>query len=710
MDTKNKKTRNVISIVMLIWAALCIIITCSVTSSRSDAASTGTLTSDYVYFRDAPAGNTIKYNGKAILLRKGQKMTIVSTSNKTWYKVKLTYKKKSYTGYVYSEYIKVTRVTYKTGRLKKGEDYVYFRKSPNGTPLTYKKSPIMLMSGQKMTILSTANKKWYKVKLTYKKKSYTGYVYSSFISIDSKTTTQATTQATTKATTQQPTTTEQPAVKKTAYIKSGENYVYFRKTAGGTPLTHNGSSIMLMSGQKMTVTNMSNKSWYKATLTYQGKSYTGYVSSSLITFNAPNNNSNTSDAAFEKQLTNQNFPESYKVLLRKLHKEHPNWVFKAVHTNLDWSDVVKNEINTSTRINNLVNCTSYSPNYSWRSDTVGYNYKTDTYTSYDGSTWFAASDDLVKYYLDPRTYLRSSDTVFAFEKLSYDSSQTRSGVEAILSGSFMYNSKPAGSSSTYSSIIITAAQKSGVSPYHIASRIKQEVGSTMTSGTNGKNKTYPGIYNFYNIGAFESAAGNAITNGLKWASSGNTYNRPWKSASKSIIGGAMYIGESYINKGQNTLYTQKFNVTYTDCLYWHQYMGNVQAPTTEAAKVYIAYKASGAINKPITFAIPVYKNMPASVVKKPSADSGNPNAHLKTLTVGKYKLTPSFGVNDTTRYTVNVDSTVSRVSISATPVNSYASVSGTGSKALKMGKNTFKIVCTSQSKKTRTYTIVINRG
>ena len=465
-----------------------------------------------------------------------------------------------------------------------------------------------------------------------------------------------------------------------------------------------------MSGQKMTVTNMSNKSWYKATLTYQGKSYTGYVSSSLITFNAPNNNSNTSDAAFEKQLTNQKFPESYKVLLRKLHKEHPNWVFKAVHTDLDWSDVVKNEINTSTRINNLVNCTSYSPNYSWRSDTVGYNYKTDTYTSYDGSTWFAASDDLVKYYLDPRTYLGSSDTVFAFEKLSYDSSQTRSGVEAILSGSFMYNSKPAGSSSTYSSIIITAAQKSGVSPYHIASRIKQEVGSTMTSGTNGKNKTYPGIYNFYNIGAFESAAGNAITNGLKWASSGNTYNRPWKSASKSIIGGAMYIGESYINKGQNTLYTQKFNVTYTDCLYWHQYMGNVQAPTTEAAKVYIAYKASGAINKPITFAIPVYKNMPASVVKKPSADSGNPNAHLKTLTVGKYKLTPSFGVNDTTSYTVNVDSTVSSVSISAAPVNSYASVSGTGSKTLKMGKNTFKRVCTSQSKKTRTYTIVINRG
>ena len=62
----------------------------------------------------------------------------------------------------------------------------------------------MLMGGQKMTILSTANKTWYKVKLNYKSKSYTGYVYSSFIVIDKKTS--STTQATTKATTQVPTT------------------------------------------------------------------------------------------------------------------------------------------------------------------------------------------------------------------------------------------------------------------------------------------------------------------------------------------------------------------------------------------------------------------------------------------------------------------------------------------------------------------------
>ena len=175
MDINTKRTRTTISIVMLIWAVVCIAVTgLYVGNNHAEAATTGTLTSDYVYFRKSPNGTPIKYNGSAILLRKGQKMTVLSTSNKTWYKVKLTYKKKSYTGYVYSAFIKVTRTTSKKAHLRKNENYVYFRKTPNGTPLKYNGSPIMLMGGQSMTVLSTSNKTWYKVKLTYKKKRYTG--------------------------------------------------------------------------------------------------------------------------------------------------------------------------------------------------------------------------------------------------------------------------------------------------------------------------------------------------------------------------------------------------------------------------------------------------------------------------------------------------------------------------------------------------------
>lgn len=167
----------------------------------------------------------------------------------------------------------------------------------------------MLMGGQKMTILSTANKTWYKVKLTYKSKSYTGYVYSSFIVIDKAKTkpTKATTKATTQATTQAPKSTS-------GYIN--ENYVYFRKTAGGTPITYNGKSIMLMLGQNLTVTDKSDKTWYKVKLTYKSKSYTGYVYSSYITagtYKTPDNGK--SDAAFEKQLSSQKFLRATKYSL-----------------------------------------------------------------------------------------------------------------------------------------------------------------------------------------------------------------------------------------------------------------------------------------------------------------------------------------------------------------------------------------------------------
>ncbi len=491
-------------------------------------------------------------------------------------------------------------------------------------------------------------------------------------------------------------------------ITPGITNVYFRESPAGNPITYNGASIMLNGGQELEIISTSNSSWYQVTLTYGGIEYTGYVSSSFITIYNSDGSTSSGDSDFETYLSNEGFPDSYKDQLRELHAAHPNWVFKAVHTGLDWNDVVANEVNIKGRVNNMVEGYSSNPRYNWRSTTVGYDYKTDTWSSYDGSTWFAASDDLVKYYLDPRVYLYEK-FVFAFETLSYDSSQTKAGVESILYGTFMYDSKPSGSSSTYSTLMMKAGKDSGVSPYHIASRIKQEIGTTITSGTNGQNSSYPGIYNFYNIGAYASPEGNAIENGLKWASSGSTYGRPWTSAYKSIVGGALYIGENYILKGQNTLYTQKFNVTYTDCLYSHQYMGNVQAVSSEAQKVYSAYKGAGTLDGAITFSIPVYKNMPKSMVTKPS-DYGNPNNYLKSLYVSGYDISPRFAVSTNTAYTISVPSNISSVSISATTVNANASISGTGTISLSQGTNTVNLVVTAQNGSKRTYKITINRG
>ena len=79
----------------------------------------------------------------------------------------------------------------------------------------------------------------------------------------------------------------------------------------------------------------------------------------------------------------------------------------------------------------------------------------------------------------------------------------------------------------------------------------------------------------------------------------------------------MYIGSKYINIGQNTVYLEKFNVTPTS-RYTHQYMTNVEAATSEAAKIKKAYEESGLLEKtPLVFSIPVYKNMPADPCAAP---------------------------------------------------------------------------------------------
>lgn len=494
-------------------------------------------------------------------------------------------------------------------------------------------------------------------------------------------------------------------------IKAGTTNLYFRETPGGTPIKDsNGNTIFLNGGQPLTIQDTSNSSWYKVTLTYNGATYTGYVAASYVVTGGEQTPSTPSnDADFEAKLTAQGFPDSYKPYLRVIHEKYPTWEFKAVHTGVDWNTLMANEVSKPGQVKNLVYGTSSYPHYNWRSTTVGYNIATDTWSSYDGTTWFAASDELVAYYMDPRTYLYEN-YVFAFESLSYqEGMQNETGVEAILKGTFMYQTKPAGEERTYAQIIMEAARQSGVSPYHIASRIKLEMGSTIGTACSGTNSTYPGIYNFYNIGAYNTPNGNAAVKGLEWAAGSGSYGRPWNTVAKSIIGGAQFLGASYINVGQNTLYTQKFNVTNKSCLFSHQYMGNIQSPATECLTNYNAYKNNNLLNSSMVFEIPVYSNLPAQAVSKP-ADSGNPNNWLKTLSIEGYSLTPSYAINNTTDYSLIVSSSVEQITISATTVNKYAKVSGTGTIQLQPGTNEINLVVTAQSGATRTYKITVVRG
>lgn len=487
-----------------------------------------------------------------------------------------------------------------------------------------------------------------------------------------------------------------------AQITPGTTGVNVRKSA----TTASAILTQVNGGQPLRILDQPNPSWYHVTFTKGNTMYTGYIHADYVSI-INSQHPGGSDGDFETYLTAQGFPESYKPYLRELHAAHGEWKFVAVQTGLDWNTVIENERNKQGQIKNLIYGTPSAPHYNWRETSVGYNWERDTWSAFDGTTWFAASREIVAYYMDPRNYLQEP-YVFAFEQLSYDSSiHNASGVEAILADSFMANSFPAGETRTFSAEIMEAAAAYNVSPYHLASRIRQEMGKTPGVNATGKSPNYPGIFNFYNVGSVDTAGGGAVNKGLAWASMNGSYGRPWNSAYKAIMGGSQFIGSSYINRGQDTLYTQKFNVTYTASLYGHQYMTNVQAPSTEARSVYNAYSANGLIHSPLVFKIPVYTNMPEEPAAKP-ADSGSPNNWLSALTVSGSSLTPSFngGITD---YSVIVGNEVGSIAVSAKAVHGGAVITGTGTVNLAVGTNQIPVTIQAQNGAVRTYTITVIR-
>ena len=176
----------------------------------------------------------------------------------------------------------------------------------------------------------------------------------------------------------------------------------------------------------------------------------------------------------------------------------------------------------------------------------------------------------------------------------------------------------------YAEIILEAAKQSNMSPYSIVTKIIQEVGTKGSSSVSGTYEGYKGYYNFYNLGAYDT--GNAIVNGLRYAR-----DKGWSNQYIAIIEGAKEIGNAYTNAGQNTAYFYKWDVVGTKILgsgetqkvsssnmFWHQYMTNVQDPTSQSKSLYNTYAKNNVLDEALNFIIPIYENMPNSSVSLPS--------------------------------------------------------------------------------------------
>lgn len=329
----------------------------------------------------------------------------------------------------------------------------------------------------------------------------------------------------------------------------------------------------------------------------------------------------------EKKDGIESFPQSYQPYLQELQKKYPEWKFSALYIDLDWDYVINNE--------NIFGKNLVPKSYSdrWKNTKQGeYNVEVD-------SGWVDCSRIAVEYAMDPRNFLNEV-RIFQFEGLSYDEiTNNKEGIEKILYGTEFHNriveyvtssGNTITMNSKYSDLILSAGKISQVSSYHLASRIKQEVGPFLSHNSiSGRVSGFEGLYNFYNIGATSSTEPmGAIKNGLQYAKDGkgasqeikNKYLIPWNSKERAITGGGIFIGSSYIHLGQDTLYLQKFHVSSKNNgeLFWHQYMTNVLAPYSESNSIYKGYLSTGMLNNNITFIIPVYKNMPDMWTENPN--------------------------------------------------------------------------------------------
>lgn len=414
----------------------------------------------------------------------------------------------------------------------------------------------------------------------------------------------------------------------------------------------------------------------------------------------------SADDAFEQSLDEEGFPEDYKEALREIHEQYPLWTFKADHLGISWDTATANEEESADGYRkNLVSANAIS---SWKStSTRAFNYSTGTWYGLDGSSWVQASDEIVEYYMDPRNYLDSTH-IFAFQRLSYSGTETESGVASIISGTFMEDSSDQltydGQTFTYPTAILYAGEVSGVSPYHLAARIRQELGVSGSDSVSGTLPGYEGYYNYYNWNASTTSNHTAIENGLLYAMTTNeTYLLPWNTRMRSIIGGAIRLGKNYISVGQDTIYYEKFDLSG----YWHQYMQNIQAPYSEAVSASKAYTEEMKQNTALEFTIPVYDGMPSSACPMPTGD-GNPSNCLTSLTVDGWSLTPTFSMY-TNEYSLIVPNDTASVTIDGTVPVSTANISGLGMFTLAEGINTFEITVTAENGTTNTYTLTITR-
>lgn len=338
-----------------------------------------------------------------------------------------------------------------------------------------------------------------------------------------------------------------------------------------------------------------------------------------------------------------------KEKIQALQKKYPNWKFKILYTGLDFNEVIANEYTGHGK--SPKNLIYKSANYqgAWICSICKERI-------YDNGNWRCASEEAIKYMMDPRNSINESD-IFQFEELTKTDTDINT-IKNMTNGTFLAG---------YEQAIINTANSNNVNACYIVARLIQEQGKTGTVLTSGKgyNGQYVGYYNAFNRGASGNSTEAILLNGLATA---QKYG--WTSLEKSISGGIDFIANQYIHKGQNNLYLQKFDVETTNGLYSNQYMQNLMAAENEGLTLKNTYINTNSMSSAHTFIIPVYENMPKADCARPSTN-GTSNV---TTDLVRVNVDSTLRIRDTANGNTTVgwlykDEFVTRLEKATTKVN-----------------------------------------
>ena len=380
--------------------------------------------------------------------------------------------------------------------------------------------------------------------------------------------------------------------------------------------------------------------WYN--VVYQEES--AYICSTYAIINVDQPVVITEEAKTECEayLKDKGFPQNYWGPLCALKVKYPNWEFESVYTGYDFAAAVKLE--------SCKNSISVYSKAEFLDSTCGNNYD----AGYTG-----ASQAAVSYYMNPLNFL-DEQNIFMFE-----SAYINEAVQPYYSqlATKMANKKLLNNIPDLPLYVANASVESQASAAFLSARIRIELGSgLLSSGTyagqlqsalsgtyttrygyyytgssfvkDSKYSSVDNYYNFYNIGASDGdgVTQRALAYAFKQGWGGPNYDQP-TARQIAVTGGAKWTYNAYINKGQQTLYFNKFNFNpaSTRSAASHQYMTNISAPVSEGSVLYNAYKELNILSLPFKFVIPVYANVTATIDNSPGGATGDDTNEVTTL-------------------------------------------------------------------------------